>query len=53
MTPLKTEGLFIRDYVVVRRLIPSGGEKTWADFHLRPAPTERAVLERQREGGER
>ena len=32
MTQVKTEGLFIRDYAVVRRLIPSGGKRLGLTF---------------------
>lgn len=44
MTQLKTQGLFIGDFRIVRRLIPLGGLKAWAYFHLRPAPTEKAEV---------
>lgn len=42
MTQLKTQGLFIGDFRIVRRLIPLGGLKAY--FHLRPAPTEKAEV---------
>ncbi len=42
MIQLKLEGLFIRDYVVVRRLIPSGGKRLGLTFM--------SDLPRQRDG---
>ncbi len=49
MTQLKVEELFIRDYVVVRRLIPSGGKRlelTFISDLPRQKERERARVER-------
>lgn len=53
MTQIKTEGFFIRDYVVVRRLIPPGCKRLGLAF-ISDLPRQRERgLERQREGRKR